>query len=250
MDVAERVQDNMNALAENSYPGRGIVIGLTPDRRSFAQAYWIMGRSENSRNRVFVREADTVRTRAWDESKLEDPSLIIYRCVRSFPGCHVVSNGDQTDTIFDAMKAGGNFEDALFTRTFEPDPPNYTPRIAGVVDLNDPTHAYKLAIIKAIANDGAHCARHVFNYETPIGGVGHCVTTYSGDGAPLPSFRGEPYMVETLDDPAELARLYWEALNEENKVSLLVKFIDVESERTRIEIINKHEGQHPSGEGA
>ncbi|MFO7958291.1 MAG: IMP cyclohydrolase [Candidatus Brocadiia bacterium] len=240
MDVASTVAANMEALAENTYPGRGIVIGMTPDEERFVQIYWIMGRSENSQNRVFVEEDGDVRTAPFDESKVEDPSLIIYNCVRSFSRCHIVSNGDQTDTLFDALQVGRRFEEALYTRTFEPDAPNFTPRIAGVVNLNDPRHAYKLGIIKAIANDGAHCTRQFFDYETPIPGVGHCVTTYSGDGDPLPAFEGEPYVVELHDDIDELLDLYWETLNEDNKISLLVKFIGLEGEGTDLRIVNKH----------
>jgi len=153
---------------------------------------------------------------------------------------HIVSNGDQTDTIFDALRAGGTFEQALFTRTFEPDGPNFTPRIAGLVDLDDPLHAYKLAILKAVENDDRYAVRHFFNYETAIPGVGHCVTTYSGDGSPLPAFEGEPYPLELLDDARQVAELYWDALNEDNKVSLLAKFIDVETGATDIRIVNKH----------
>jgi len=240
MDIASTVAANMEALAENTYPGRGIVIGMTPDEQHFVQVYWIMGRSENSQNRVFVEENSVVRTAPFDESKVEDPSLIIYNCVRSFARCHIVSNGDQTDTLFDALQVGSRFEEALYARTFEPDAPNFTPRIAGVVNLNDPRHVYKLGIIKAIANDGGHCTRHFFDYETPIPGVGHCVTTYSGDGAPLPAFQGEPYAVELRDDIDKLLDLYWETLNPGNKVSLLVKFIDVEGEGTDLRIVNKH----------
>ncbi|MFW6188809.1 MAG: IMP cyclohydrolase [Planctomycetota bacterium] len=241
MDVQERAAANVQALSENPYPGRGIVIGVTPDEAHFVQLYWIMGRSENSRNRVFVREGDVVRTAPWDESKVEDPALIIYHCTNSFGRCHVVSNGDQTDTVSDAMRAGRTFEDALFTRSFEPDAPNFTPRIAGVVNLEDPFHAYKLAIVKAVRNNAGYCVRHVFNYETPIPGVGHCVTTYRDDGDPLPAFRGEPYMLELTDEIDQLAERYWQALNEDNKVALLAKFIDLDTGQTEHQIINKHE---------
>jgi IMP cyclohydrolase len=240
MDVRTLAERNGAALRENPYPGRGIAIGLTPNGENFVQVYWIMGRSQNSRNRVFVREGDTVRTAPFDESCVEDPSLIIYNAVRSFPRCHVVSNGDQTDTVFEAMHAGRTFEEALFTRTFEPDAPNFTPRIAGVVNRNDPFHAYKLAILKAVDEDGECCTRQVFNYETPIPGIGHCVTTYREDGDPLPAFEGEPYVLELGDDVDEVAERYWEMLNEDNRVSLLAKFIDAETDTHRIRIINKH----------
>ncbi len=240
MDISSVVAGNMEALARNPYPGRGIVIGMSPDARRFAQVYWIMGRSANSRNRVFAAEDDLVRTAPFDESKVEDPSLIIYNCIRSFSRCHIVSNGDQTDTLFDAMRSDSGFEEALSTRTFEPDAPNFTPRIAGVLDLDDPVHAYKLGILKAIANHAGHCTRQFFAYETAIPGVGHCVTTYAGDGHPLPAFEGEPKMVELRDDIDEVLDLYWQALNEDNKVSLLVKFIDAESGETDLRIVNRH----------
>jgi len=240
MAFEDAARANMEALAANRYPGRGIVIGLTPDGRRCAQIYWIMGRSENSRNRVFVAEGDIVRTRPYDESKVEDPSLIIYNCTRSLRRSHIVSNGDQTDTVFKALAGGGTFEEALLTRTFEPDAPNFTARIAGLVDLDDETQAYKLAIIKALGNDERHCARQFFNYRAGIPGVGHCVTTYAGDGSPLPAFEGEPYVVEIRDDIAELVDLYWRTLDEDNKISLLVKTIDLRSGATALEVINKH----------
>ncbi len=240
MDIQEIATANMEALRENTYPGRGIVIGMTPDETHLVQVYWIMGRSENSRNRVFEREGDTVRTAPHDPSAVEDPSLIIYPCLKSFSLCHVVSNGDQTGTVFEAMRAGRTFESALYTRTFEPDPPNYTPRIAGVVNLNDQFHAYKLAILKALANTPDYCLRHVFNYETAVPGVGHCITTYEEDGDPLPAFPGEPYPVELADDIDEVAGRYWETLNEDNKISLAVKFIEPETDTSEITVINKH----------
>jgi len=241
MDLDETLEANMQALSENPYPGRGIVIGMTPDGSRLVQLYWIMGRSQNSRNRVFVRDDGTVRTQAFDESKVEDPSLIIYNCIRSFPRCHVVSNGDQTDTIFGAMRAGRTFEEALTTRTFEPDAPNYTPRIAGVVNLNDTFHDYQLGILKAVSGSGEHCTRHYFDYTTAVPGAGHCVTTYETDGDPLPSFQGEPYMLPLADDLQGLAGRYWDALDEDNKVALAAKSIDPETDATEITIINKHD---------
>ncbi len=239
MDIERLAQANMQALRENAYPGRGIVIGLTPDSRRYVQVYWIMGRTENSRNRIFVRDGDAVRTAPHDESKVKNPSLIIYNCVRTFGAAHVVSNGDQTDTIFDALRGGGTFGQALATRTFEPDAPNFTPRIAGLVDLHDPVNAYKLAILKAVENDGRYAVRHFFDYETAIPGVGHCVTTYSGDGSPLPCFEGEPYPVELRGDAGDVAEFYWDALNQDNKVSLLAKSIDAGTGAVDIKIINK-----------
>lgn len=231
---------NMEALARNTYPGRGIVIGLTPDGQRWIQVYWIMGRSENSRNRIFVAEGNTVRTQAWDESKVEDPSLIIYHCIRIAGRAHVVTNGDQTDTICQALASGGTFESALATRTFEPDAPNYTPRIAGIVDLGDRDTTYRLAILKAIGNVEECPARHYFTYEAGVGGLGHCITTYAGDGAPLPSFEGEPYLLPLENDAAAIAALYWRTLNEDNRISLLVKAIEPGSGETELKIINKH----------
>jgi hypothetical protein len=240
VDFADTAQANLEALRANSYPGRGIVIGMTPDGSRLVQLYWIMGRSENSRNRLFVREGDVVRTAPYDESKLEDPSRIIYNAVRPLGRKHIVSNGDQTDTIFDTLRGGGTFEEALFTRTFEPDPPSYTARISGLVDLDDSLHAYRLAILKALGNSADHCARQVFNYAAGIPGCGHCVTTYAGDGNPLPPFEGEPYVMPLGDDLDKLAKLYWAALNEVNKVSLLAKSIDLATGRCELHIVNKH----------
>lgn len=240
MDIGASARANMDALRQNAYPGRGIVIGLTPDGRNYVQVYWIMGRNENSRNRIFVQEGDLVRTAPYDESKVKEPSLIIYNCVRSYGRCHVVSNGDQTDTLFDAMQEGRTFEDALSTRSFEPDAPNFTPRVSGVVDLDDEVHAYRLSVIKAIDNDPHYCIRHFSAYETAVPGVGHCIHTYADDGSPLPCFEGEPYPVELLDDIGPLAQHYWDIVNEDNKISLLVKFIDAETGAAEVKVINKH----------
>ena len=241
MDLGRIAAANMQALSENPYPGRGIVIGLTPDAHHYVQVYWIMGRSENSRNRTFVREGDAVRTSPHDASKVKDPSLIIYHCVRTRDHWHIISNGDQTDTIVDALERGDGFEAALFTRTFEPDAPNSTPRISGLVDLDDPYHAYALAVIKSASGDGEHCTRQFFHYETAIPGIGHCVTTYMGDGNPLPAFEGEPYVLPLDDDIDRVAETYWAALNEANRISLLAKFIDARTGSTDLRIINKHQ---------
>ncbi len=240
MGIQDVVKTNMEALRANVYPGRGIVIGQTPDGKNLVQVYWIMGRSENSRNRIFVAEGDVVRTAPYDESKVKDPSLIIYNCVRTLGQAHIVSNGNQTDTIYDALAGSETFESALFTREFEPDDPNYTPRISGVVDL-DGLHAYKLSILKTIDNNPAQGVRHFYNYSTPIPGVGHFVATYSGDGNPLPAFDGEPQMVEIAGDIDAVLDCYWTALNDDNRVSLLVKFIDPATGETDVRIANKHE---------
>ncbi len=240
MNIQAVAKLNLDALRANVYPGRGIVIGQTPDARRLVQVYWIMGRSENSRNRVFVREGDVVRTAPYDASKVKDPSLIIYNCARVQDCAHIVSNGDQTDTICDALAVGESFENALDTREFEPDAPNFTPRIAGTVDLDDGQNAYKLAILKTIGNNPDRPVRCYFNYERAVPGVGHLVATYSGDGNPLPAFEGEPQPVVIPDDIDAVLDLYWSALNGDNKVSLMVKFIDAETGASDIRIANKH----------
>ncbi|TBL68027.1 inosine monophosphate cyclohydrolase [Paenibacillus thalictri] len=233
-------ESNFAQLAENPYPGRGIVIGLTPDGTRFVQVYWIMGRSENSRNRVFIQEENGfLRTEAKDPAKLTDPSLIIYYPVRYTGSAHIVTNGDQTDTIYDALAAGQTFEQALTTRTYEPDAPNFTPRISGVVDLADTTCAYKLSILKTNLNDPAQTMRHFFHYEHGLAGYGHFISTYAGDGNPLPSFQGEPLLVPLYDDVEQTAQAFWSRLNEDNKISLLVKTIRVDNGQTEMRVINK-----------
>ncbi len=234
------VAANMAALGANAYPGRGIVIGQTPDARHWVQVYWIMGRSENSRNRVFVEDGDTVRTAPHDPSRVKDPSLIIYHCVRVAGRAHIVSNGDQTDTIAAGLAHGLTFEGALHTRTFEPDAPNFTPRISGVVDLNDMGHAYRLSVLKAEGGDPERPLRCFYAYGRGTPGVGHAVTTYRGDGDPLPSFEGEPRALPLWDDPRSTAERYWETLNAENRVALLVKFIDLAQGRAQVVLVNKH----------
>ncbi|MBN2882744.1 MAG: IMP cyclohydrolase [Clostridia bacterium] len=225
-------------LAGNSYPGRGIVIGMTPDGRNIVQIYWIMGRSENSRNRVFEYNGITLRTRAFEESKLTDPSLVIYNAMRVCNDMHIVTNGDQTDTVYDFVQAGEGFKEALDTREFEPDEPNYTPRISGIVFSN--TMVYKLSVLKTINNDKSRGQRNYFEYTKFINGIGHCVTTYIGDGNPLPSFEGEPYPVEILDDIDENTNRFWNMLDEDNRVSLAVKYIDVSSKEITVRIVNKN----------
>ena len=233
-------ETNAGSLASNPYPGRGIIIGLTPDGTRYMQVYWIMGRSENSRNRVFIEEENGfVRTEARDPAKLTDPSLIIYYPVRHLGDTHIVTNGDQTDTIYEALQNGGSFESALATRTWEPDPPNYTPRISGLVDLSDKNTAYKLSILKTNLNDASQTMRHYYHYEQGIAGLGHCITTYSGDGNPLPSFQGEPVLMPLFDDVDQTASFYWERLNAENKISLLVKTIDRTSGKAVLKVLNK-----------
>ncbi len=227
-------------LRETAYPGRGIVLGRTADGKKAAIAYFIMGRSENSRNRVFEATEDGIRTRAWDESKMTDPSLIIYHPVRNMgPVMTVVTNGDQTDTIRDAIREGHCYRHALNTRTFEPDGPNWTPRISGVVK---PDGSYNLSILKSLDGDPSCCCRYFFEYDKPVPGVGHFISTYQGDGNPLPSFEGEPKRVAIIASTAkEWADQLWASLNEDNKVSLFVEFIDLESKTRDTVILNKHQ---------
>ena len=226
-------------LQSNPYPGRGILLGHSADNKSAVIAYFIMGRSENSRNRIFEETDDGIRTKAFDESKMTNPSLIIYHPVRRMDnGLTIVTNGDQTDTIRDNLLAGHCYRHALNTRTFEPDGPNYTPRISGVVK---PDGAYNLSILKSLDGDPACACRYFYEYDTPKAGVGHFIHTYESDGNPLPSFEGEPRRVAvTAPDAETLANDLWLALNDDNKVSLFVRYIDLESGDDETSIINKH----------
>lgn len=225
-------------LSGNPYPGRGIALGRSADGKRAVMVYFIMGRSENSRNRIFEETADGIRTRAFDESRMTDPSLIIYHPVRVLEGTTIVTNGDQTDTVADAFRAGQSFVRALRTRAFEPDGPNWTPRISGVVR---PDGGYTLSILKSADGDSACCQRFFFEYDTPIAGSGHFISTYETDGDPLPSFRGEPRRVSFGDESAEeLAQKVWNALNEGNKVSLFVRTVELTTGKTDTAIVNKH----------
>ena len=233
--------DLAKTLRENSYPGRGIVLGRSEDGRHAVVGYFIMGRSENSRNRVFLEEPDGIRTEAFDPSKMVAPSLIIYHPVRKVGDTLVVTNGDQTDTIAEFLKAGKTFEEALRTRTFEPDGPNWTPRISGVVELAAGACSYKLSILKSADGNGESCRRCFFEYPQPVAGEGHFLHTYRCDGSPIPSFEGEPERVALPEEPEELAVRMWEALNEDNKVSLFVRAIDLATGETEDVIINKYD---------
>lgn len=226
-------------LRKNPYPGRGILLGRSADNRKAVIAYFIMGRSENSRNRVFEETADGIRTRAFDESKMTDPSLIIYHPVRLLDnGLLVVTNGDQTDTIRDNVAQGHCYRHALNTREFEPDGPNYTPRISGVVK---PDGGYNLSILKSLDGDPSCCCRYFFEYDKPSAGWGHFIHTYQENRDPLPSFEGEPRRVAvTAPDAGTLAKELWANLNEENKVSLFVRYVDLESGQQETVILNKH----------
>ncbi len=233
---------DLNALVrENAYPGRGIVLGLVPSGKTAVIAYFIMGRSANSRNRIFDPIEGGIRTVAADPARLEDPSLIIYNPVLTLDSCHIVTNGDQTNTIYDFMKDGKSFEDALRTRTFEPDGPNWTPRISGLVELEEGKCSYKLSILKSADGNGESCRRYFFEYPIPVAGEGHFIHTYKCDGNPIPSFEGEPEKVALPEEAEELATRLWENLNEDNKVSLFVRAIDLATGETEDVIINKYD---------
>lgn len=228
-------------LQANSYPGRGIVIGKSADGKYAVTAYFIMGRSVNSRNRIFAEEGEGIRTQAHDPSKLSDPSLIIYAPVRVLGTQTIVTNGDQTDTIYEGLAAGQSFEQALATREFEPDAPNYTPRISGVMELNEGKFSYKMSILKSADGDPSCCNRYTFSYDNPAAGEGRFIHTYQGDGDPLPSFEGEPTRISLgNEDIDSFAKSIWESLNEENKVSLFVRYIETATGKYESRIINRN----------
>ncbi len=227
-------------LKENGYPGRGIVLGLSEDGKKAVIAYFIMGRSENSRNRIFVAEGDGMKTEAFDPAKLVDPSLIIYYPIRVYGDVTIVTNGDQTDTIYEALKAGKSFEDALRTREFEPDAPNYTPRISGAVERKDGGFRYKLSILKSANGNGDSCERFFYEYGQPVAGEGRFIHTYLHDGAPIPSFEGDPVRVKISGDIDSFTDAVWNALNPDNKVSLFTRFIELETGKTETRIVNKN----------
>ncbi len=227
-------------LNGNSYPGRGIVIGRSADGRYAVTAYFIMGRSVNSRNRVFVPDGEGIRTQAFDPSKLSDPSLIIYAPVRVLGNKTIVTNGDQTDTIYELMDKQCTFEQALRTREFEPDAPNYTPRISGIMHIENNSYNYAMSILKSNNGDPSSCNRFTFAYNNPKAGEGRFIHTYMGDGNPLPSFEGEPTLVDISGDIDAFTELVWNNLNEENKVSLFVRYIDIETGKYETRIVNKN----------
>lgn len=242
-DMEAYEKERIDRLVEdNSYPGRGIVIGRTADGAKAVSAYFIMGRSENSRNRIFVREGEELFTRAFDESKLEDPALIIYAAIRRIADRLIVTNGDQTDTIYDTLKEGGSFEDALKKRSFEPDFPNMTPRISGMVQLGEDDFEYKLSIIKSATKDGTKTARYVFDYESEPG-LGHFIHTYVCDGDPLPTFAGEPERVDIPDDIASFTERLWTSLDEDNRIALYVRYTDAVTGEYEDRLINRMEKQ-------
>ena len=229
-----------NELKQNSYPGRGIVIGRSKDGKHAVTAYFIMGRSENSRNRVFVEDGAGIRTEAFDPSKLTDPSLIIYAPVRVLGNKTIVTNGDQTDTIYELMDKQYTFEQALRTREFEPDGPNYTPRISGIMHVEAGSYNYAMSILKSNNGDPSSCNRYTFTYENAKAGEGRFIHTYKCNEDPLPSFEGEPKLVEIPNDIVAFTAMLWESLNEENKVSLFVRYIDIETGSYETRILNKN----------
>lgn len=228
-------------LRNNVYPGRGIVIGRTPDGKKAAAAYFIMGRSENSRNRIFVQEGEGIRTEAFEPSRMTDPSLVIYAPVRVLGNDTIVTNGDQTDTIYEGLEKGLTFEQSLRSREYEPDGPNYTPRISGLLHLEAGRFSFAMSILKSNGGDPSCCCRYTFTYDNPGPGEGRFLHTYMHDGSPLPSFQGEPRTVSIEGDIDAFGGMLWDSLNEENKVSLFVRYIDIATGKYDTRIYNKNQ---------
>ncbi|MCD8123888.1 MAG: IMP cyclohydrolase [Lachnospiraceae bacterium] len=228
-------------LRENTYPGRGIVIGKSEDGTKAVTAYFIMGRSENSRNRIFVEDGEGIRTEAFDPSKMEDPSLIIYAPVRVLGNKTIVTNGDQTDTIYEGMDHQLTFEQSLRSREFEPDGPNYTPRISGIMHIENNEYNYAMSILKTVNGDPETCSRYTFAYHGAVAGQGRFIHTYKENVSPLPSFEGEPKLVDIRGDIDSFTDMVWDSLNEDNKVSLFVRFIDLVDGSYETRIVNKHQ---------
>jgi IMP cyclohydrolase len=236
------LKDISQLLQNNSYPGRGIIIGKSESGSDAVIAYFIMGRSENSRNRIFVAQAENggIKTEAYDPAKLTDPSLVIYSPVRVYQNAVIVTNGDQTDTIFEHLTAGKTFEQALRTRAFEPDAPNFTPRISGIVEQTENNFSYKLSILKSNRTNSASCLRFFFEYAVPVNGEGHFIHTYEHDGSPIPSFEGEPTAIAINGDIDTFANTVWQSLNNDNKVSLFVRYVNLKSGIAQSRIMNKN----------
>ena len=226
-------------LAANTYPGRGIVVGLSEDKKYAVSAYFIMGRSENSRNRVFIEEGNEVIIHPFDASKVEDPSLIIYSPIRKYENKLIVTNGDQTDTVYDGLVAGKSFSEALTARCFEPDAPNFTPRISAMLTFEETSFTYQMSILKSADAEGSACNRFTFDYA-PIAGVGHFLHTYNCDGNPIPTFTGEPERIALRGDIDSFTKEIWENLNEQNKISLYVRFTELATGKTENRMINKN----------
>lgn len=233
--------DLKTEISSTTYPGRGIIIGKSKDGTKAVFAYFIMGRSENSRNRVFVAEGKDLKTQAFDPSKLVDPSLIIYAPVRTLENQVIVTNGDQTDTARDFILEGKTFEEALRTRTFEPDPPNFTPRISGILEFKDGGFSYKLSILKSNCGREESALRFFYEYAQPVAGEGHFIHTYKCDGNPIPSFEGEPTLVNIEGDIDEFTNNIWQSLNADNKVSLYTRFTDLATGEYTDRIVNKNQ---------
>ena len=240
MEEAMNLLSLVEELRSNAYPGRGIVLGRTPDGRKAVAAYFIMGRSSNSRNRIFAEDGEGIRTQAFDPSKLEDPSLIIYAPVRVLGNKTIVTNGDQTDTIYEGMDKQMTFEQSLRSREFEPDGPNYTPRISGIMHIGEGNYNFAMSILKSDDGCADSCNRFTYAYENPAPGKGRFIHTYMHDGNPLPSFEGEPKLVEIKGDIDEFTDMLWNSLNEENKVSLFVRYIDIENGSHETRFVNKN----------
>ena len=239
MDIY-KINDTDALLKDNTYPGRGIILGTTPDGKNAVAAYFIMGRSANSRNRIFTEKNGEVFTEPFDASKVEDPSLIIYAAVRQYENKLIVTNGDQTDTVYDGLKNGLSFTKALASREFEPDRPNFTPRISGMIDFGENDFTYEMSILKSVDAEGGACARYNFAYPC-VPGLGHFIHTYVCDGNPvIPTFQGEPERVATENDIEGFTQKLWNALNEDNKISLYVRFVNKETKEYTERLINKN----------
>lgn len=234
-----KIDEIGNLLENNTYAGRGIIIGKTADGKKAATAYFIMGRSENSRNRIFKEEGEAVTIYPFDESKVEDPSLIIYSPIKKYENKLIVTNGDQTDTIYNFLKKGKGFRKALKTREFEPDAPNFTPRISGIMDFKDNDFTYTMSILKSMDEKGSACGRYFYDYEA-ISGLGHFIHTYVCDGNPLPTFQGEPERVAIPNDIDSFADTIWTKLNENNKISLYVRYVDIKDGTVENRMFNKN----------
>ena len=238
MDIY-RINTIEELLADNTYPGRGIIIGKTPDGKKAVAAYFIMGRSANSRNRVFTEKNGEIFTEPFDASKVEDPSLIIYAAVRQYENNLIVTNGNQTDTVYDGLKAGKGFAEALESREFEPDAPNFTPRISGMLTFGKGDFTYRMSILKSADAEGSACNRFTYDYA-PQSGLGHFLHTYVCDGNPIPTFQGEPERMAVCDDIDEMTDRLWKALDADNKISLYVRYTDLKTGKADARIINKN----------
>jgi len=238
MDIY-RIYTPEELLKDNTYPGRGIIIGKTPDGTKAMTAYFIMGRSDNSRNRIFTEKNGEVFTEPFDASKVQDPSLIIYAAIRRYENNLIVTNGNQTDTIYDGLKDGKCFTRALESREFEPDGPNFTPRISGMLTFGEGDFAYQMSILKSADAEGSACNRFTWKYA-PISGVGHFLHTYVCDGNPIPTFQGEPERMAVCDEIDEMTDRLWKALNESNKISLYVRYIDLKTGKEENRLVNKN----------